>query len=148
MNNHASELRIFRYHEIAVGMKETRDYVITVEVYEKFLAAFQDYSPIHVEDEYAKSRGFQGRVMHGSLLNGFISHFVGMYFPGKPSLLLAVDLRFSNPSYLGDLIRLDAVVSQKVDAHNTVVLDAMLSNITRSHLAARARIQVMVKEES
>jgi acyl dehydratase len=148
MNNPLSNARTCHYHEITVGMKETRDYVITSEVYEKFLAAFHDYSPLHIDEEYAKSRGFHGRVMHGSLLNGFISHFVGMYFPGRLSLLLAVDLRFSNPSYLGDAIRIDTVVSQKVDAHNTIVLDATLSNTTRNHLAARGRINVMVKDES
>jgi 3-hydroxybutyryl-CoA dehydratase len=148
MNNHLSNLRTYRYHEITVGMKETHDYVITPEVYENFLAAFHDYSPLHTDEEFAKSRGFHGRVMHGSLLNGFISHFVGMHFPGRLSLLLAVDMRFSNPSHLGDAIRMDAVVSQKVDAHHTIVMDAILSNTTRNHLAARARINVMVKDES
>jgi len=148
MSNPLLELRVYRYQEIAVGMKETRDYVITSEVIEHFLAAFHDHSPVHVDETYAKSRGFQGRVMHGSLLNGFISHFVGMHFPGKLSLLLAVDLRFSNPSYLGDVIRVEAVVGQKMDAHNIVILDATLTNLTRNHLAARGRINVMVKDES
>jgi 3-hydroxybutyryl-CoA dehydratase len=148
MNNPLSNARTCHYHEIAVGMRETRDYVITAEVYENFLAAFHDHSPVHTDDAYARARGFQGRVMHGSMLNGFISHFVGMHFPGRLSLLLAVDLRFSNPSYLGDAIRLDAVVSQKLDARNVVVLDATLSNTTRNQLAARGRINVMVKDET
>jgi acyl dehydratase len=86
--------------------------------------------------------------MHGSLLNGFISHFVGTWFPGRLSLLLAVDLRFSQPSYLGDRIRLETEVSQKMDAKNIIVMNATLFNLTRQHLAARGRIQVMVKEDS
>lgn len=147
MKNLPAGLRIYDYHEIDVGMKDTRDYVITPEVYEHFLAAFGDHSPVHTDENYAKSRGFRGRVMHGSLLNGFVSHFVGMHFPGRSSLLLSVDMRFSNPSYLGDAIRIDAVVTQKMDVHNVIVMDAMLSNTTRNHLAARARINVMVKDE-
>jgi 3-hydroxybutyryl-CoA dehydratase len=148
MSNHWPASRVYRYHEIAVGTKETREYVITPEVYENFLTAFHDYSPVHVDEEYAKSRGFPGRVMHGSLLNGFVSHFVGMYFPGRLSLLLDVDMRYSNPSYLGDVVRMEAEVSQKVDARNVIILHATLSNTTRSRLAARARISVMVKGES
>ena len=128
-------------------MKASREYVVTPEVYAHFLAAFQDYSPVHVDEDFAKAHGFAGKVMHGALLNGFISHFVGMHFPGRFSLLLSVDLRFSNPSYLGDAIKLITVVSQKMDAHNIVVLDATLTNTTRNYLAARGRIQVRVKAE-
>jgi acyl dehydratase len=134
------------YHEINVGMKASRGYVITPEVYEHFLAAFHDYSPVHVDEPFAKSRGFAGKVMHGSILNGFISHFVGMEFPGRFSLLLSVDLRFSNPSYLDDAIQIEAVVSQKMDARSIVILDLTLTNTTRSQLAGRARAQVLVQE--
>jgi acyl dehydratase len=140
--------RAFRYQEIAVGDHHERDYVITPETYRHFLAAFNDHSPVHVDDAFAKSRGFAGCVMHGALLNGFVSHFVGMWFPGRFSLLLAADLRFSNPSYLGDSINLAAVVSQKMDARNLVVLDAALTNTTRNWLAARGRIQVMIKDQA
>jgi len=147
MKSFPAGLRTHDYHEIVVGMKETHEYVITPEVYKHFLAAFGDRSPVHTDENYAKSRGFRGRVMHGSLLNGFVSHFVGMHFPGRSSLLLSVDMRFSNPSYLGDAIRIDAVVTQKMDAHNVIVMDATLFNATCNHLAARARINVMVKDE-
>jgi acyl dehydratase len=141
-------LRTHHYHEISVGMKAAHDYVITPEVYAHFLAAFQDHSPVHVDEAFAKSRGFSGKVMHGSLLNGFVSHFVGMCFPGRFSLLLSVDLRFANPSYLGDTICVEAVVSQKMDAQKVIVLDAALTNTTRNCLAARGRIQVMLKEDA
>ena len=146
MNESSPDLRTFCYDQITVGMKESRDYVITPEIYQHFLEAFQDRSPVHVDEEFAKAQGFAGRVMHGSILNGFVSHFIGMYFPGKFSFLLSVDLRYSNPSYLGDAIRLDATVSQKMDTHNIIILDATLANTTRNYLAARGRIQVMIKE--
>ena len=142
-----SAARNWNYRDIAVGMKEARDYVISLEVYDHFLAAFDDRSPIHVDDVHARQRGFPEKVMHGTLLNGFLSHFVGMFFPGRLSLLLSVDLRFAQPSHLGDVIRLEAVVSQKLEARNVIVLDATFSNITRDCLAARGRIQVMVTDE-
>jgi acyl dehydratase len=140
--------RTITYREISEGQRESFDYTITPEVYRHFLEAFQDHSPVHVDEAFAQARGFAGRVMHGSILNGFVSHFVGMWFPGRFSLLLAVDLRFSQPSYLGDTLRLETVVSQKMDARNIVILDATLTNLTRQQIAARGRIQVMVKEEA
>lgn len=148
MNKPLSSARAIRYDEIFVGRTEACDYVITPGVYEHFLAAFDDRSPIHVDEAFAKSRGFDGKVMHGALLNGFVSHFVGMYFPGRFSFLLAVDLRYAKPCYLGDTIRLEAVVSQKMDARQIVVLDATLTNVTRDCLAARGRVQVMIQDQT
>jgi acyl dehydratase len=148
MNNPLNNLRTFRYAELTVGQQETFSYHLTPAVYQHFLEAFHDNSPLHVDDTYARSQGFSGRVMHGSILNGFISHFIGTWFPGRFSLLLAMDLRFSQPSYLGDMIRLDMVVRQKMDVKKIVILDATLANATQNHLAARGRLQVMIKEEA
>jgi 3-oxoacyl-[acyl-carrier protein] reductase len=148
MNEPQTDSRAFRYREIAVGNRHERDYVITPETYGHFLAAFNDHSPVHVDEAFAKSRGFTGRVMHGALLNGFVSHFIGMWFPGRFSLLLAADLRYSNPACLGDTINLAVVVSQKMDTSNLVVLDATLTNTTRNSLAARGRLQVMIKDDA
>jgi len=137
-----------RYLDISVGMTVQHDYVITPTVYENFLTAFQDHSPVHVDAAYAQKSGFAGKVMHGAILNGFISHFVGMIFPGKPSLLLAVDLRFSQPSFLGDNLQLQATVSQKMDSQNVIVLDFIFNNLTQNHIAARGRAQVKLRSES
>lgn len=128
-------------------MKVRHEYAITPQVYENFLTAFQDYSPVHVDEAYARQAGFAGKVMHGALLNGFLSHFVGIIFPGRPSLLLAVDLRFSQPSFLGDSLQLEALVSQKLDSQNVVILDISFQNLTRKNLAARGRVQVKLRDE-
>jgi len=147
MSDSQSNLRTFRYDEISVGERHQRDYVITVETRRNFLLAFEDHSPVHVDEAFARSQGFEGCVMHGAILNGFTSNFVGMYFPGRFSLLLTVDLRFSNVSYLNDSIRIEAIVSQKMDARRVVVLDLAFSNLTRNWTAARGRAQVMIKEQ-
>jgi acyl dehydratase len=49
---------------------------------------------------------------------------------------------------LGDTIRLEAEVKQKMDLRQLLVLDAALTNVTRQLLAARARIQVILKENA
>jgi 3-hydroxybutyryl-CoA dehydratase len=139
LNNH-------KYADIVVGQREKRLYIIEKDVYQKFLETFQDFSPIHINAKYAESQGFAGVVMHGTILNGFISHFVGMHFPGRFSLLLSVDMRYLKPSYLGDSIWINSVVSQKMDASKVLVLDLELNNCSQNALAARARVQVMVKE--
>src|SRR5215469_2314906 len=106
MSRRNGELRTYRYHEIMEGMTDQLDYVISDEIYQGFLSTFRDHNPVHVDESHALASGYPGKVMHGSILSGFLSHFIGMYFPGRLSLLLAVDIRFVKPSHLGDRITL------------------------------------------
>jgi acyl dehydratase len=135
-----------RYADLAVGTSREQVYVIGESVYEAFLQAFDDRSPIHVDASFARAHGFSDVVMHGAILNGFVSHFVGMVMPGASSLLLSVELRFLQPSYLGDTLRLEAKIAQKLDTQHVVVLHLTFVNETRSVTAATGRAQVKVRE--
>lgn len=148
MNPDPEDARIHHFADFAEGRVEQRDYVVSEAVYEHFLAAFDDRSPIHVDEAYAHSRGLPGRVMHGAILNGFLSHFVGMHFPGKSSLLLAVDLRYGQPFLLGETLRLEARVAQRVESQRVIVLHLTFTNLTRGGITARGKAQVQLAEES
>jgi acyl dehydratase len=114
-------------------------------VYEGFLRAFDDRSPVHVDAEHARALGFAGRVMHGGILNGFVSHFVGMVFPGAHSLLLSTDLRFQRPNYLNDRLTLRARVAQKLDSHQIIVLHIGVMNETQGLLTASGKVNVKLQ---
>lgn len=135
------------YSDLEVGMTREKEYVISPAVYEGFLGLFGDASPLHVGDAYAIKCGFKGCLMHGAILNGFISNFIGMAFPGNKSLELSVDIRFQNPCYLGDTIRLEGKIAQKLDAHNVAVLHLTFHNRTSGEIAATARVQVKMMTE-
>lgn len=134
------------YSDLAEGMACERDYVVTPAVYRNFLLAFDDRSPIHVDADYARARGFADKVMHAAILNGFVSHFIGMVFPGANSMLLSVELRFSGPSYLGDVLRLRAKIAQKADVQQVVVLHVAFLNQTRGGTVATGRAQVKLRD--
>jgi len=136
-----------RFLDIRLQDLHEFDYEISEVVYSKFLDAFQDLNPLHVDQVFAQEKGFLGKVMHGAILNGFVSHFVGVVFPGKDSLLLSVDMRYLNPSYLGDKIRLSATVSQLVESQKVVVLSFKIWNFQQQQFVANARVQVAVRSE-
>jgi acyl dehydratase len=135
------------FAEITEGMTVDRDYSLTKPVYDSFLAAFDDRSPVHVDDNYAKASGFRERVMHGAILNGFLSNFIGMHFPGRGALWLSVDLRYLAPTYLGDDLNVQAVVGQKVESQNVLVLNIIIRNQTQGIVTARGRVQVALRDE-
>ena len=134
------------FADISEGMTRQAEYVITPEVYEGFLAVFGDRNPLHVDADRARSTGFIGPVMHGAIQNGFVSHFVGMVFPGDRSLLLSVELRYLKPCYLGDVLDLTARVNQKSEPHQVILMNVVLENKTQGHTASNGRVQVKIPE--
>jgi 3-hydroxybutyryl-CoA dehydratase len=132
------------FEEIVEGFSTSRSYTIDERAYQSLVGSFGDTSPLHVDADYARSRGFAGRVMHGAILNGFLSHFVGVHFPGASALLQSVNIQYKAPSYLGDGIRIDATVAQKVEAMRVIVLEVGFFNTTQERLVAKAKVQVGV----
>jgi 3-hydroxybutyryl-CoA dehydratase len=132
------------FDELELGMARESDYVITEAVYQKFLELFGDRSPVHTDAGHAMSQGFSGLVMHGAILNGFLSNFVGMVFPGANTVELSVEIRYLKPCYLGDQVRLRGEIVQKLDAMKVVVMHVSFQNATRTSLAANGRVQIKI----
>jgi 3-hydroxybutyryl-CoA dehydratase len=65
----------------------------------QFAELSQDFSLIHMNKEKAIEAGFQGRVVHGSLIASYFSAIVGVYLPGDTALLLQSENRFHSPAY-------------------------------------------------
>ena len=134
-------------HLFEEGYTTSNRYEITDHVYTGFIDTFEDRSPIHVQLEYAQRCGFPGKVMHGTILNGFLSHFIGMVFPGERALFLSADLRYLHPCYLGDKLDLIAKVVQVVKTHGVLVLLVSFTRMTDALVVANGRIQVQVRDE-
>lgn len=137
----------YSFREIEENAEFSHLYTIDDAVYGALVTVFQDQSPVHVDEEYAKSAGFAGRVMHGAILQGFLSHFVGMHFPGRKSLILSVNLNYHRPSYLGDKINLTARVRQKVETGQVIVLEVKFTNLASETLVASGKVQVALRNE-
>lgn len=137
----------FTFDQIKEDSEFLYHYTVDDAAYYALSSIFQDKSPIHIDDEYAKSLGFSGRVMHGAIFQGFLSHFIGMRFPGKHALLLSVNMNYHRPAYLGDKIQLTARVRQKVEAKRVVVLDVKFLNQASQIILASGRVQVAIRHE-
>lgn len=127
---------------IKEGFRTHRLYVISTAIYDHFLAAYQDTNPLHTDDEFARGHGFPEKVMHGMILNGFISHFVGVHFPAGHSVLHSVSTQFKSPCHLGDEILIEATVTQVVQSMKVLVMNVVLTNVTRGRVAAKSKVQV------
>ena len=83
--------------------------------------------------------------MHGAILNGFLSHFIGTYFPGKNSLLLTVNIRYRAACYKDDLLLLHAKVNQIEKNHQVIVLKIKYLNKKSNKVIADGLVNVMIR---
>lgn len=91
-------------------------YHVTPEVYFGFQKISSDYNPLHTDEAFAKSKGFPERVMYGNILNGFVSHFVGMALPSRDVMIQTQDIQFRKPVYLNDEILLKSSIEEVSEA--------------------------------
>lgn len=135
----------YRLHELSVGMTES----FTVTVTEEMLAQFRDYSgdlnPLHNDADYARARGYAGRVVFGMLCAGFYSTLAGVYLPGEFCLLHEVDAKFKKPVFIGDVLTVSGKVADVQETFGRIEIDARIVN-QNGHTVNRARILAGVTE--
>ncbi|MDP3046567.1 MAG: MaoC family dehydratase [Chloroflexota bacterium] len=102
-----------------VGQRAVFSKTITVADIEAFAMATGDENPVHLDDCYAATTRFGGRIAHGILTVGLISACIAQNWPG--SIYLSQQARFVKPVRPNDRITADVEVT---------ALDVQRSRIT------------------
>ncbi|MHA2053961.1 MAG: MaoC family dehydratase [Candidatus Hodarchaeales archaeon] len=93
-----------KYEEIQVGQVAKYKRLITGEDISAFAAVSGDENPIHMDEEFAKTTMFKGRIAHGILSVSFISTTLANKLPGPGSIYLKQEVTFLKPVRIGDTI--------------------------------------------
>ncbi len=101
------------FDEIEIGDSATLTRTLTREDIQLFAIMSGDISPIHVDEEYAKSDMFQKIIAHGMWGGALISALLGTKMPGPGSIYLGQTLRFRRPVAPGDTITVSATATAK-----------------------------------
>jgi len=104
------------------------EYCVTAEVYNGFISVFSDNNPLHTNEAFAREKNFSGKVMHGAILAGFLSNFIGEQLPQKNVIVQSYKINFMNPVYLGDQLRLKAVITGVFESVNCIIFKYSFSN--------------------
>lgn len=88
----------------------TRRFVVTTALHNGFIELFGDRNPLHVDDTFASAKGFCGKVMHGNILGGFISYFIGECLPAKDVIIHSQEIQYRHAVYLNDVLSFEAKV--------------------------------------
>jgi 3-hydroxybutyryl-CoA dehydratase len=129
----------YRIEDFKEGDEFSFKETITKESVDTFAEITGDSSPLHVNEKFAVSRGFEDRVVHGVLLAGYFSRLAGVHFPGENCLLQTLNLKFSAPAYTGDEIEVSAVVDQVSISTNSIVLKLKIKKIQTDTILVSAK---------
>lgn len=105
---------IVKYYldDLSVGMSASTTATITAEMIDAFADITGDHNPIHVDEEYAKTSQFGGRIAHGALSASFISAVLGNDLPGPGAIFVELNLRFRKPAMINDVVTAVATIEE------------------------------------
>ena len=118
----------YRFEDLKIGQEEFFSVTVTEEMMKQFLDLSGDSNPLHNDPEFAVSQGYQNKVVYGLLTTSFISKLVGVYLPGKYCLLQGVDVKYSKPVYVGDILIVKGVVDELHESVKRAVIKVTIQN--------------------
>ena len=116
-------------------------FTVSNETHNLFIQLFKDKNPLHTDEQFAIDNGFRGRVMHGNILSGFLSYFIGECLPIKNVIIHSQLIEYKNPVYLDDELHFEAIVDGIYESVNTVVLKFTFRN-RDSKIVSKGKIQI------
>ncbi|WP_294496421.1 MaoC family dehydratase [uncultured Gemmiger sp.] len=114
--------------EMQPGLTESFTVTVTRQMMDQFLAITGDCSPIHVDADYARERGYPGCVVYGMLGASFFSTLAGVYLPGEHCLLHGVECKFARPIFVGDTLTITGKVIHVSEAVAEAEIKATITN--------------------
>ena len=120
-------------------------YQVSPDVYHAFQSCSGDFNPLHTDVAFAQSKGFSGCVMYGNILNGFVSHFVGMLLPTSEVMIQSQDISYHKPVFLNDKVSLEATVDTVSEAVGIIEYKLKFRRISegdKPELVAKGHVQI------
>ena len=90
--------------DLAVGQAAEITRTVAAADLDAFAAITGDDNPLHLDEDYAATTPFKGRIAHGMLAAGYISAVIGVKLPGPGAIYVSQTLRFRRPVRIGDAV--------------------------------------------
>jgi 3-hydroxybutyryl-CoA dehydratase len=135
----------YKLNDIEVGLKKTFNVYVSESMINEFAKLTGDCSPLHMDEEYARTTDFGTRICHGMLLGSFLSRLVGIYLPGKYGLCLSYSVRHLLPCFPNQEITVEGQVVEKSNSTRIITIRATIKN-SSGKLVSDALLKVLVRE--
>jgi len=83
---------------------------------------------MHTDEKFAIEKGFKSIVMHGNILNGFISYFIGKCLPERNLMIYSQSIDFKKPVFLNDSLTFHASIEDIYESVKTAEMKFYFEN--------------------
>lgn len=90
--------------DLEIGQSAQTERTVQAADIEAFAAVSGDDNPLHLDEAYAKTTSFGGRIAHGMLCGAYISAILGTQLPGPGAVYVSQSIRFRRPVRIGDCV--------------------------------------------
>jgi len=112
----------------SIGDSASLDKTVREEDVIGFAAISLDDNPVHLDEAYAQTTRFKGRIAHGMLSASVISAVLGTRLPGPGTVYLSQSLAFKGAVRIGDTITATVTVKAVRPDKPIVTLDTTVTN--------------------
>ena len=120
----------------------SHEFLLSSDIYKGFVSLFNDNNPLHTDKQFANSKGFADVVMHGNILGGFLSYFIGECLPLKNVIIHSQEIKYMKPVFRDQLLVLKAEVNDVFESVNVVEFKFTFMNKIDSMQVAKGKIQI------
>lgn len=122
-----NELNGYDIEDLELGMTASFSKTITEADIILFAGASGDNNAIHINEEFAQSTPFKGRIAHGFLTASTISAAIANRLPGPGTVYMSQQMRFVGPVRPGDTVKAVVTVTDLVRDKRRAVLKTVCS---------------------
>jgi 3-hydroxybutyryl-CoA dehydratase len=130
------------FEDLEIGLSGSYGKTVTETDIVMFAGITGDTNPVHLNQDYAVSTMFEGRIAHGMLSAGFISTVLGTRLPGPGTIYLSQNLQFKAPVRIGDTVTARVTVRELMPEKKRAILETNCYVGDRSVITGEATVMV------
>lgn len=111
-----------------LGDSYSEKFCITDDVVRKFADFSSDFNPLHIDQDYAKTRGYSRQISHGVIQLSYLSKIIGMNFPGPGAIWMNQTVDWLMPVLTGDTIEIKLRIKDKSLSARIITLSVEIFN--------------------
>ena len=120
-----NELNGYDFEDLKIGDTATFAKTITAADIVLFAGASGDNNAVHLNEEFAQTTPFKGRIAHGMLTASVISAAIAGRLPGPGTIYLNQSLRFLAPVRPGETVHATVTVKELIHEKRRVLLSTV-----------------------
>lgn len=134
------------FEDLRIGMEASYAREVREEDIVRFAEVTGDANPVHLDEDYAATTKFGGRIAHGALTASYISAIFGTILPGPGAIYVSQSLNFRRPVRIGDEVVAKARIVELIPEKRRAIFTCDCTVAGKTVLEGEALLMIPSRE--